>query len=119
MQMRLDCLRLGDAIASVRVRSGRRRLAMATELGSGAVQLVGFTGSEAISRPYRCELKLRVDANGLDPSNLVGKGVWFALPPEEDGPEGARVFSGYIATLSHEGRSPLYHQLTAEVVPWT
>lgn len=92
---------------------------VATTLGSEEVKLVGFTGTEGISRPYRYELKLRIGLDDFDPATLVGTAVRFAILPEEDGSEGARFFSGYIASVSHDGRTQRYHRLTAEVVPWT
>jgi uncharacterized protein involved in type VI secretion and phage assembly len=58
-------------MASGVVRTAQRRLVVSTELASEEVKLVGFTGTEGISRPYRYELKLRVGLDDFDPSTTV------------------------------------------------
>lgn len=87
---------------------------VATPFGEDVLLLDGFAGREAISEPFRFQLRMRSSNKALDPSAIMGQKVTVtvqrdALPK--------RYVNGIVARFAHTGADLHYAFYTAELVP--
>ena len=92
-----------------------RVLKLNTPLGEDVLLLTGFTGQEELSRPFRFQLEMISDDNGIKAADIVGKNVTFSIELTDGSP---RFFNGFVSRFiagdEFEGR----RDYRAEVVPW-
>jgi type VI secretion system secreted protein VgrG len=94
----------------------RRLLTVATPLGKDVLLLAAFSGQEEMSRLFAYHLELLSEKESIDPKDIVGKVVTWAVRRHDRPP---RFFNGVVrrfsaATLGTRG-TRVYK---AEVVPW-
>src|SRR3954453_6137747 len=91
-----------------------RPLRVATPLGPDALLLVGFSGHEAISRPFEFQLDLLAENETKVPfEQLLGQKVVVELTTAEGG---ARYFSGVCKSISQGARDATFTAYQMEVV---
>ena len=93
-----------------------RLLLLETPLGADKLLLRSFTGTEAISEPFRFRLNMLSEDHNINFSSLIGQKVTFGIKMYEPGEE--RYFHGHVRTfvqLPGEERLATYQ---AEIVPW-
>lgn len=93
-----------------------RALQVSTPFGTGAIQMIGFEGGEEISRLSEFRLDLVSQRPDLDPAQIVGQNVTFAIVDEEANP---RLFNGHVRRFSAGAVSgDGVRRYQATVVPW-
>lgn len=93
-----------------------RTLQVSTAFGPDAVQLLAFEGTEEISRLSEFRLDLVSERPDLDPAQIVGQNITFAIVNDEGTP---RLFNGHVRRFSAgaiTGDGVRRYQAT--VVPW-
>src|SRR6185437_15715795 len=90
-------------------------LSLTTPFGADVLLLEGFGGNEAISAPFRFDLRMRSTNTALDPQTLIGKSATVAL----SGPSSAspRFFNGIVTRFAQVGASAQYGYYSAELAP--
>lgn len=89
-------------------------LSIATPFGADVLLLDGFGGSEAISAPFRFELRMRSTDTALDPAIIVGKSATVTI----EGPAAEpRYFNGIVTRFAQVGANPQYGYYSAELAP--
>lgn len=94
----------------------KRPLAVTTPLGEDKLLLVGFSGQEAISRPFNFHLDLLAEnKTQVEFDKLLGQKitVQLALPTSGD----FRYFSGICSRFSQAGRDAVFTSYRLEMVP--
>lgn len=94
----------------------KRLLAINTPLGTNAVLLVHFAGTETMSRLFSYQLDVISPKGDLAPNAIVGKNVTWVVQHQHSQP---RYFNGFVSRFSSGGKA--LHDLYAyrlEVVPW-
>lgn len=89
-------------------------LSITSPFGTDELLLEGFGGSEAISAPFRFDLRMRSTDTALNPQTIVGKTVTVTL----SGASGSeRYFSGIITRFAQVGANAQYGYYSAELAP--
>jgi type VI secretion system secreted protein VgrG len=90
-------------------------LSITTPFGADVLLLEGFGGSEAISAPFRFDLRMRSTNTALDPQTIIGKSATVKLA----GPSSAepRFFNGIVTRFAQVGASAQYGYYSAELAP--
>jgi type VI secretion system secreted protein VgrG len=101
-----------------------RLLELTTPLGANKVVINGFSGSDAVSRPFRFKLDLLAGIEGATDGEvkslrtkvktLLGKAVSTKLLYEDE----PRHFHGIVNRLTCLSRDDRFLHFQAEVVPW-
>lgn len=96
-----------------------RRLKLQTAAGQDKLQLIGFSGLEEMSRPFRFSLDLVSNQHNIKPADIVGTRMSFAIVMP-DAAETERWFDGFVSRFSYCGTDDRANasQYQAEVVPW-
>ncbi len=90
-------------------------LTLTTPLGSDALFVAGFTGTEGISRPFSFDLDLRALNSAPIPfERVLGQPMTLAMTKPGGG---TRFFSGFCSRFSAGGRDARYTSYRAELVP--
>ncbi len=86
-----------------------------TALGPEALLLRGFTGTEAISRPFHFELDLLSQRSTVDPSEILRTPALLRmqLPGDEE-----RFIHGRVSRFAQLGMRDEFVVYRAEIVPW-
>jgi len=84
-------------------------------LGKDELLLEGFSGREAISRPFRFSLDLLSTDPAIDPAKVLREPMSISVMLA-DGSE--RVIHGVVARFSQLGRAEELTAYKAEIVPW-
>jgi type VI secretion system secreted protein VgrG len=98
------------------LKQANRLLVLETPLGKDVLVLTAFSGREEMSRLFRYHLEMISDQNAIQPAQIVGKNVTFAVKLANDSP---RYFNGIVNRFfagdeDRQGR----RNYQAEVVPW-
>lgn len=89
-------------------------LSIATPFGDDVLLLDGFGGSEAISTPFRFDLRMRSTQTALAASTIVGKNATVTLT----GPSGTtRYFNGIVTRFAQVGATATDGYYSAELAP--
>lgn len=92
-----------------------RALEVKTPLEDDVLLLEGFSGLEAISRPFRFTLELLSEDPAIDPASLLRESVTVLV----NLPDGtSRPLHGKIARFTQVGTAAVLHGYQAEMVPW-
>jgi type VI secretion system secreted protein VgrG len=94
----------------------RRLLTVSSPLGQDVLLLTGFTGREEMSRLFRFQLEFLSENEAIDPGDLVGNQLTWAVNQVDDQP---RYFNGYVSRFAagrKTGRGLRAYR--ADVVPW-
>lgn len=86
-----------------------------TELGPDALLLRGFTGSEALSRPFQFELDLLSQRAAIDPDDILRTKVLVRM---ELATGEERFLHGMVSRFARLGMKDDHAVYRAEVVPW-
>src|ERR1700748_3762805 len=89
-------------------------LSVTTPLGTDVLLLEGFAGREAISEPFRFNLRMRSANKAVDASALVGKTATVSVQ-QPTGPQ--RFFSGIITRFANTGTDVASGYYTADLAP--
>jgi type VI secretion system secreted protein VgrG len=89
-------------------------LSVTTPLGADVLLLEGFAGREAISEPFRFNLRMRSANKAIDATALVGKTATVTMQ-QPSGPQ--RFFSGIITRFANTGTDVASGYYTAELAP--
>jgi type VI secretion system secreted protein VgrG len=87
---------------------------VSTPFGEDVLLLDGFGGREAISEPFRFDLRMRSTNKSLDAQQIVGQGVTVTL---KDQSGAARYFNGIVTRFAHAGADMQYGFYSAELAP--
>jgi type VI secretion system secreted protein VgrG len=87
---------------------------MTTPLGKDALLLVGFSGEEAISQPFRFALDALAEGANVSFEKLLGQKVGVTL---ETAPGKTRDFNGICVRVTEGERGPFFTQYQLEIVP--
>jgi type VI secretion system secreted protein VgrG len=91
-------------------------LTIDTALGKDAVMLTGFSGQEAISRPFHYQLTLVSENDAIAPADIVGSSVTWAVNHVHSEP---RYFNGHVIHFTAaEKTARELRAYRVEVVPW-
>ena len=91
-------------------------LSVATPLGTDAFHLLAMRGAEAMSSLFEFELDLLTDKKDVDPGQLIGRSVAFAVTPKAGAP---RTFNGFARRLVYVGLAAGgHHHWRVHLVPW-
>src|SRR5574338_427414 len=86
-----------------------------SELGPNVLMLNHFSGTEAISRPFRFDLQLFSEQDGIEFEKVVGT----KLTVETQLPDGqTRYFNGVVARFAQGGADRRFVIYEATLVPW-
>jgi type VI secretion system secreted protein VgrG len=92
-----------------------RYLGVKTPLGEDVLLLEGFSGREAISRPFHFTLELLSEDPAVDPEELIRQAVTVSVGL----PDGStRVINGRVARFTQLGQAAILHSYSAQIVPW-
>jgi len=94
-----------------------RPLTVTTPLGNDKLLVVGFSGSEGISRPFNFQLDLKADNKNQQDiafDKLLGQKVTVQLAQADNKP---RYFSGICSRFSQGERSSVFTAYRMEIVP--
>lgn len=91
-----------------------RRMAIATPLGEDALLLVGFNGTEELSRLFNFELDLASLRDDIGPDEIVGKNITIGFELL-DGSH--RFLNGYVSRFTYRGTDDRLSHYSAEMVP--
>jgi type VI secretion system secreted protein VgrG len=86
-----------------------------TPLGTDALLLRGFQGSEGISRLFRFQLNLLSENSSIEFSDIIGKNVTVYLKQPDDS---YRYINGIISRFAQHAKEERFTAYTAEMVPW-
>lgn len=97
-----------------------RLLEVVTPAGTDVLLMDSFEGQEAMSRPFRFDLRLVADVTAgtpaqVDPHALVGELFTIRVTLEDDG---KRYFNGYCERFSKGKQDDEFAYYTATLVPW-
>ena len=91
-----------------------RRIRVSTPLGENALILTAFSGVEELSTCFEFRLSLIAEADVIDPKEIVGQPVTFAvLDPDEE----PRFFNGFVRDFTNHGSGDRVTSYSATVVP--
>ena len=94
----------------------RRSLSVESPLGTDVLLLLGFSGTEAISQPFRYQLDLASEHEGISPKDIVGEGLTWSVRQVDKEP---RFFHGAVSRFSAGPRGDRgLWSYRVEVVPW-
>ena len=89
-------------------------LSVTTPLGTDVLLLEGFGGREAISEPFKFNLRMRSANKAVDATQLVGKTATVTVQQ----PTGVqRFFSGIVTRFANTGTDTVSGYYTAELAP--
>jgi type VI secretion system secreted protein VgrG len=92
-----------------------RILSVETPLGTDVLLLEGFSGTEAVSRPFEFTLELLSADPDVDPEALLRKGVTVKV----ELPDGStKAINGLISRFTQLGKAAVLHAYQAKMVPW-
>ena len=98
------------------ITQAERTLILKTPLGADVLLLLGFSGTESLSRLFSYQLDLASANDAIAAKNIVGKPVTWSITRFDKNP---RYFSGIVSRLVtgpvNRRRLRTYR---AEVVPW-
>src|SRR5271157_2099254 len=98
------------------ITQSERTLAIATPLGVDVLLLLGFTGTESLSRLFSYQLELASTNDTISAKQIVGKAVSWSISRLDQAP---RYFSGIVSKFVAGAVSDRQHRsYRAEVVPW-
>ncbi len=102
------------------ITQANRLLAVETPAGTDVLLLHSFTGVEAVSRPFRIELKLMADVvNGMPakvkPHNLVGQSFTIRIALEDNK---QRFLNGLCESFTVADQDDEFAHYSAVIVPW-
>lgn len=94
-----------------------RLLSVTTPLGTDALLLESFTGSESLSQLFEFRLSLLSEMSSVDPAEIVGKDVAIMVNGD-DGPQ--RTFHGFVRRFASGGLADGggFRRYEAVLVPW-
>lgn len=92
-----------------------RSIAIETALGQDVLLLQGFTGTEAISRPFRFELEAFSEKPPIDFDKIIGTNATISVKTADGG---ERYFNGIISRFGQRSSEKGVNAYTAEMVPW-
>ena len=93
-----------------------RLLQLATPLGKDDLLLAGFSGSEAISTPFRFDLSLMATPDTtIDAKKLVGQAMTVTIADASGGD--ARYINGVVSTFAQTGSDTTFVWYRAQLVP--
>jgi type VI secretion system secreted protein VgrG len=93
-----------------------RLIELQTPLGENVLLLQGFSGIEAVSRPFSFELRLLSENPAINFSQIVGQRVTITLRgPGESEP---RYINGFVSRFAQAGGDARFSYYHAQVVPW-
>ncbi|HWB07619.1 MAG TPA: type VI secretion system tip protein TssI/VgrG [Pirellulales bacterium] len=94
-----------------------RPISVTTPLGKDKLLLVGFSGSEAISRPFSFQLELKADNKNQQDiafDKLLGQKITVQLTQADNKP---RYFSGICSRFSQGEKGTIFTAYRLEIVP--
>jgi type VI secretion system secreted protein VgrG len=104
-------------MATATYTQANRPMSVTTPLGPDKLLLVGFSGSEAISRPFNFQLELEADNKNQQEiafDKLLGQKITVQLAQADNKP---RYFSGICSRFSQGERSTVFTAYRLEIVP--
>jgi type VI secretion system secreted protein VgrG len=86
------------------------------------MRLVSFTGREAVSQPFRYEVRMIGFAGGpstgaVNPDSVLGKSLTLTLQNPNGVGSGPRYFNGVVTEFAHTGFSDRHHEYYAVIRP--
>jgi type VI secretion system secreted protein VgrG len=94
----------------------QRSLALTSPLGEDVLLLLGFSGTEAISRLFGYQLELASENDSIAPRDIVGQSVTWSVNHVDKEP---RYFNGVVSRFVAGALSRCgLRTYRAEVVPW-
>ncbi|HKM52810.1 MAG TPA: type VI secretion system tip protein TssI/VgrG, partial [Isosphaeraceae bacterium] len=98
------------------ITQSERTLAITTPLGVDVLLLLGFTGTESLSRLFSYQLELASTNDTISAKQIVGKAVSWSISRLDQAP---RYFSGIVSKFVAGAVNNRQHRTyRAEVVPW-
>ncbi|MGO9599194.1 MAG: type VI secretion system Vgr family protein [Isosphaeraceae bacterium] len=98
------------------ITQSERTLAITTPLGVDVLLLLGFTGTESLSRLFSYQLELASTHDTISAKQIVGKAVSWSISRLDQAP---RYFSGIVSKFVAGAVNNRQHRTyRAEVVPW-
>ncbi len=98
------------------ITQARRTLELKTPLGTDVLLLLGFTGTESLSRLFSYQLDLSSENDAIAAKDIVGKKVSWSISRFDQNPRYfAGVVSRFVAGALNRRKLRTYR---AEVVPW-
>lgn len=92
-----------------------RLIAISTSLPADTLLLQGFTGTEAISRPFSFQLDLLSEDAALAATDIIGKAATITLTLADDS---QRYLNGFISRFAQAEADTRVVHYRAEMVPW-
>jgi type VI secretion system secreted protein VgrG len=89
-------------------------LSIASPFGADVLLLDGFGGHEAISAPFRFNLRMRSTNPALDPQTIIGQNATVTVEGAAATP---RYFNGIVTRFAQVGASAQYGYYSAELAP--
>jgi type VI secretion system secreted protein VgrG len=87
---------------------------LGTPLGGDVLLLDGFEGREAISEPFRFNLRMHSESRIVDAADIVGKTLSVTFQRRNGA---ARHFHGIVTRFAHVGAGEYTANYTAEIAP--
>src|SRR5579863_3061309 len=103
-------------MSSATYTQGNRPISVTTPLGKDKLLLVGFSGSEAISRPFKFQLELKADNKNVSDvafDKLLGQKITVELRQADNK---MRYFSGICSRFSQGERGTVFSNYRMEIV---
>src|SRR5437868_7108339 len=98
------------------ITQAHRTLSLKTPLGPDALLLLGFSGTESLSRLFSYQLDLASGNDAIAAKDIVGKPVSWSITRFDQKP---RYFSGIVSRFVAGARDRRkLRTYRAEVVPW-
>lgn len=89
-------------------------VSVSTPFGEDVLQLNGFAGREAISEPFRFNLRMHSSNRALDAQTILGKNATVTL---KDAAGPARYFNGIVTRFANAGGDAQHGFYSAELAP--
>jgi type VI secretion system secreted protein VgrG len=98
------------------ITQSERTLAVTTPLGADVLLLLGFSGTESLSRLFSYQLELASSNDTISAKEIVGKAVSWSISRLDQAP---RYFSGIVSKfVAGAVNNRQLRTYRAEVVPW-
>ncbi|MFY9948008.1 MAG: type VI secretion system tip protein TssI/VgrG [Candidatus Sulfotelmatobacter sp.] len=85
-------------------------------LDEDEVLLQGFTGTEALSRPFSFHLELLSQKDSIDFTKVLGKMAVITIATAK--PDKPRYINGYVSRFAQSGFDETFFHYQMEIVPW-
>lgn len=94
-----------------------RLIAISVEgLDDDTLLLQGFTGYEAVSRPFSFHLDLLSEEQLIDPASVIGQNATITI--ETSVASKPRYINGYVSRFAQSGNDTIFYHYQMELVPW-